>query len=213
MNNLKLKVLFTVLIAWSTVLLFTMSNVSDEKKVSDKSIISVDNVINRVYDEYTDDLQLIKASKLAIYQQELKEKRQAELIAKREANNKEKMEQQKNQTQVASISRGQASNQNWIVFEATHYSAFCNTGCTGITALSWDVRNTIYHNGFRVIAVDPNVIPLGSLVEVKAPYGSFKALAGDTGGAIDGKLIDILVKNDNVANRLGRIKVQIRIIK
>src|SRR5690606_1324618 len=45
-------------------------------------------------------------------------------------------------------------------FEATFYTAFCPTGCTGITATGIDVRNTIYYEGKRIIAVDPKVIPL-----------------------------------------------------
>src|SRR5690606_15373805 len=112
------------------------------------------------------------------------EKRLADLEAKRLARIEEKEEAKKNGTEKAIVSRGEQNNEKWIAFEATHYSAYCNTGCTGITALEYDVSNTIYHNGFRVIAVDPNIIPLGSLVEVRTPYGSFKALAGDTGGAI-----------------------------
>ncbi|MFW8054489.1 3D domain-containing protein, partial [Vagococcus fluvialis] len=40
----------------------------------------------------------------------------------------------------------------------------------------------------RVIAVDPNTIPLGSLVEVSG-YGM--AIAGDTGGDIVGNRIDL----------------------
>lgn len=111
------------------------------------------------------------------------------------------------------VSRGDDSSSDWIVYEATHYSSYCDTGCTGITAIGYDVRNTIYEQGYRVIAVDPRHIKLGSLVEVKTSYGSFKALAGDTGGAIKGHKIDILVENDTVANRLGREKVQVRIIK
>ncbi len=42
----------------------------------------------------------------------------------------------------------------------------------------------------KLIAVDPNVIPLGSKVWVEG-YGY--AIAGDTGGAIKGNKIDILV--------------------
>lgn len=140
---------------------------------------------------------------------EIERIRLAELEAKRIAKQKEKEEAKKKQT----VSRGEQSSGNWIVFEATHYSAFCNTGCTGVTALGWNVKNTIHYNGYRVIAVDPSKIKLGSLVEVQTSYGTFKALAGDTGGAIKGFKIDILVKSDNVAYQLGREKVQVRVLK
>lgn len=140
---------------------------------------------------------------------EIERIRLVELEAKRIAKQKEKEEAKKKQT----VSRGEQSSSNWIVFEATHYSAFCNTGCTGVTALGWNVKNTIHYNGYRVIAVDPSKIKLGSLVEVQTSYGTFKALAGDVGGDIKGHRIDILVKNDNVAYKLGREKVQVRVLK
>lgn len=141
---------------------------------------------------------------------EIERVRLADLEAKRVANQKAKVEAKKKRT---TVSRGSSTDSTWIVFEATHYSAFCNTGCTGVTALGWNVKNTIYYNGYRVIAVDPSKIKLGSLVEVQTSYGTFKALAGDTGGAIKGHRIDILVKSDNVAYELGREKVQVRILK
>jgi len=99
-------------------------------------------------------------------------------------------------------------------FEATFYTAFCPTGCTGITATGIDVRNTIYHEGKRVIAVDPNVIPLGSNVKVTLANGdSFEATAQDVGGAIKGNRIDILVASRDEAYRLGRQSVKVMILK
>src|SRR5690625_4123895 len=99
-------------------------------------------------------------------------------------------------------------------FEATFYTAFCPTGCTGITATGIDVRNTIYHEGKRIIAVDPSVIPLGSHVKVTLEDGtSFEATAQDVGGAIKGNRIDILVASRDEAYRLGRQTVKVEILK
>ena len=99
-------------------------------------------------------------------------------------------------------------------FEATFYTAFCPTGCTGITATGIDVRNTIYHEDKRIIAVDPNVIPLGSTVKVTLVNGdSFEAVAGDTGGAIKGRRIDVLVASRDEAYRLGRMSAKVEIIE
>lgn len=99
-------------------------------------------------------------------------------------------------------------------FEATFYTAFCPTGCTGITATGIDVRNTIYYEGKRIIAVDPNVIPLGSTVKVALANGdSFEAVAGDTGGAIKGRRIDVLVASRDEAYRLGRMAVEIELLR
>lgn len=96
-------------------------------------------------------------------------------------------------------------------YEATYYTATCK-GCIGITKMGIDVRNTIYHNGMRVIAVDPTRIPLGTVVQVTTPYESFKAIAGDTGGAIQGNRIDILVADKSTANQLGRHNVTVSVL-
>lgn len=104
--------------------------------------------------------------------------------------------------------------ERWITFEATAYTALCDTGCTGVTATGYDVRNTSYSpNGYRVIAVDPSVIPLGALVMVKLSDGStFKARAMDVGGAIKGNRIDLLVGSKSEAFSFGRQSVELRII-
>ena len=81
---------------------------------------------------------------------------------------------------------------NSITMEATYYTAFCEN-CSGITAYGYDVRGTIYADGYRVIAVDPSVIPLGSIVYVQTPFEEFYAIAADVGGAINGNRVDILV--------------------
>ncbi|MFQ3543517.1 3D domain-containing protein [Halobacillus rhizosphaerae] len=83
---------------------------------------------------------------------------------------------------------------------ATHYIALCDSGCSGITATGVDVRNTMYYNGMRIIAVDPSVIPLYSLVKVQTPNGTFNAIALDTGGAIIGNHIDILTDDSSQKN-------------
>ncbi|GEK91921.1 3D domain-containing protein [Alkalibacterium kapii] len=61
----------------------------------------------------------------------------------------------------------------------------------------------------RVIAVDPSVIPLGSMVEVE---GMGVYLAGDTGGAINGKIIDIHFSTVAEALKWGRRNVTVRIL-
>lgn len=61
----------------------------------------------------------------------------------------------------------------------------------------------------RVIAVDPSVIPLGSMVEVE---GMGVYIAGDTGGAIRGNIIDIHFQTVAEALQWGRRNVTIRIL-
>jgi len=60
-----------------------------------------------------------------------------------------------------------------------------------------------------VIAVDPNVIPLGSKVYVDG-YGY--AVAADTGGAIKGNRIDVFFPTKEQAYRWGSRKVKVTII-
>ncbi len=107
-----------------------------------------------------------------------------------------------------------ATGRNLGTFEATFYTAYCSTGCTGTTATGIDVSQTIYHEGVRIIAVDPAVIPLGTRVKVTLADGSsFVATASDTGGDIKGRRIDVLVANKAEARRLGRQKAEVEVIK
>ncbi|MBT0952028.1 hypothetical protein KJK38_00080 [Bacillus velezensis] len=102
---------------------------------------------------------------------------------------------------------------DWKTFEASAYTAYCAEGCTGTTATGLDVSRTIYHAGKRIIAVDPSVIALGSAVEVRQADGTtFQAVANDTGGAIKGAKLDVLVANETDAVQFGRQSVQVRII-
>jgi 3D (Asp-Asp-Asp) domain-containing protein len=99
----------------------------------------------------------------------------------------------------------------WQSFEATAYIALCDTGCTGITKTGIDVRKNITHKGKRIIAVDPSVIPLGSAVEIRLADGTtIEATAQDTGGAIRGKRLDLLVSSESIARNFGRQIVKIR---
>ncbi|WP_217588366.1 G5 and 3D domain-containing protein [Lentibacillus saliphilus] len=88
---------------------------------------------------------------------------------------------------------------------ATAYSAYCN-GCSGITATGINLKANPYK---KVIAVDPNLIPLGTRVWVEG-YG--EAIAGDTGGAIKGHRIDVHVPTRKEALRFGYRRVQIKIL-
>jgi 3D (Asp-Asp-Asp) domain-containing protein len=102
----------------------------------------------------------------------------------------------------------------WTTFEATAYVALCDTGCTGITKTGIDVHNTNLHEGKRVIAVDPSVIPLDSSVDIRLADGTtLEATAQDTGGAIRGNKLDLLVSTEDKAWQFGRQTVEVRIIE
>ena len=104
--------------------------------------------------------------------------------------------------QVAS--RGM-ENGRQIYVTSTAYTASCN-GCSGTTATGVNLHA---NPNAKVIAVDPNVIPLGSKVYVDG-YGY--AIASDTGGAIKGNKIDVFFPSKSDAYRWGRKTVKIKIL-
>ncbi|MYL19335.1 LysM peptidoglycan-binding domain-containing protein [Halobacillus litoralis] len=92
-----------------------------------------------------------------------------------------------------------------ITAEATAYTANC-TGCSGVTATGIDLNA---NPNQKVIAVDPNVIPLGSKVYVEG-YGT--AIAGDTGGAINGNRVDLYMQDRGDALDFGRQTVKVQVL-
>lgn len=110
--------------------------------------------------------------------------------------------------EVNSTAESESSQPNGktISVEATAYTAYCS-GCSGITATGIDLKANPYE---KVIAVDPNVIPLGTKVFVEG-YGH--AVAADTGGAIKGNKIDIHVPTKDQAYNWGRKVVEVTILE
>jgi len=95
----------------------------------------------------------------------------------------------------------------WQPFVATFYTLNEGSG-TGRTA-----TGTI-PTAHRTLAVDPNRIPLGSVVEIKYPDGSVeRRVAEDTGGAIHGNILDVYVVTVQEALSRGRQNVQLRIVQ
>ena len=100
----------------------------------------------------------------------------------------------------------------WSPFEATAYTADCR-GCIGITKSGVDVRHTTEYEGRTVIAVDPDVIPLGSAVEIRLADGMIiEGTAQDTGGKIEGNRIDVLHETYSAAIEFGRQAVEVRVV-
>ena len=61
-----------------------------------------------------------------------------------------------------------------------------------------------------MVAVDPKVIPLGTILYVE-DYGI--AIAGDTGGAIKGHDIDLFMNTRSEARSFGRRDKEVYILK
>jgi 3D (Asp-Asp-Asp) domain-containing protein/outer membrane murein-binding lipoprotein Lpp len=135
------------------------------------------------------------------------QKLEKDLTAKREAEAREVRLQEAKVASYSMPSRGQSSEAKEIYFETTGYTAFCDTGCTGITATG---INLAKNRNAKVVAVDPNVVPLGTKVWVEG-YGY--AIAGDTGGAIDGYKLDLHFATKGQAREWGRKTVRVKIFE
>lgn len=105
----------------------------------------------------------------------------------------------------ANVDSEPISSRQELYLEATAYTPFC-TGCSGTTKLGINVR---LNTNIKVIAVDPQVIPLGSKVWVEG-YGY--AIAADTGGDIKNDRIDVLMHSNSEAFKWGRKRVKVLIL-
>ncbi|SEQ95353.1 3D domain-containing protein [Piscibacillus halophilus] len=135
----------------------------------------------------------------------LSEKKEIKLIEpkpekKQAQSESNKQQEEQNVQQVSKESQGEQ-----MYVKATAYTAYCE-GCSGTTYTGIDLRENPER---KVIAVDPDVIPIGSRVWVEG-YGT--AVAADIGGAIKGHRIDIFMPNEADAKRYGVKQVRIRIL-
>ena len=85
-----------------------------------------------------------------------------------------------------------------VTFEATAYTWTGNRTATG----TWPSRGTV--------AVDPEVIPLGTNLYIEG-YG--EAVAEDTGGAIQGQIIDLYMDSYQECIEWGRRQVEVRVME
>ena len=84
-----------------------------------------------------------------------------------------------------------------------------STAYTGGTLTATGTKPVYNPGGISTIAVDPNVIPLGSKVYVSG-YGT--AIAADTGGAINGNIIDLYFNSEADCIAWGRRNVTVEIL-
>lgn len=99
------------------------------------------------------------------------------------------------------IYQGAEKYKKTFTMEATAY-----TGHTFTTLGLKPVRNP---SGLSSVAVDPNIIPLGSKVYI-SNYGY--AIASDTGSAIKGNIIDLFMNSKEECTAFGRQTVTVNII-
>lgn len=104
-----------------------------------------------------------------------------------------------------STSRGHFDRGRVLTMEATAYDPSAGRGryATGRTKMGIPAR-------YGVVAVDPRVIPLGTMVFVEG-YGI--AYACDIGSAIKGNRIDICLPTNADCIRFGRRTVRVHVLK
>ncbi len=156
------------------------------------------------------------------------QKARDEALAKSVAEVKAKAEQEKAKTSSSSSSSSSTQNSSSSSSQSSQASSDkgtdgANNGSSTTTSSgrTLNVEATAYAlNGITAtgidlsknpicIAVDPSVIPLNSLVEVPG-YGI--AIAGDTGGAIIGNIIDVHFPTNDQAIAWGRKNIQITVL-
>ncbi|MFZ0428056.1 MAG: 3D domain-containing protein [Acidobacteriota bacterium] len=94
----------------------------------------------------------------------------------------------------------QEEESDFQVFEAT---AYCDFGIT--------------HSGLLarrgMVAADPQILPIGSVIQVEAGNYSGIYTVMDTGGVVKGRLIDIYMPDHEEAIQFGRQKIKIHVLR
>ncbi|WP_445491944.1 3D domain-containing protein [Niallia sp. 03133] len=173
--------------------------------------------VQKKYKTISNDIAIAENEKSTI-QKEMKQQQDSLKKQQQEAKNRSKeiVQQKKtvkvNTIKVAAVSTEKKQTENSsandnkeeIYVTATAYSH--ESVSSERTALGYNIKK---NPNMKLIAVDPSVIPLGSKVWVEG-YG--EAVAGDTGGAIKGHKIDVLVPNNGKARAWGRKTVRVVIL-
>ncbi len=135
-----------------------------------------------------------KAEEGAKAEREALEKAKAEIVAKQKQEQVAPVVNNNTSKPELKPTPKPASNGREIYVEATAYTAdpLENGYKAGEHVKSAMGHDLTGNPNLKLIAVDPRVIPLGSTVKVEG-YGI--AIAGDTGGAIKGHRIDVLMPN------------------
>ena len=122
--------------------------------------------------------------------------------AARQAEIARQVELERQRQQMVQTSRGDARYTAVMTMEATAYLP-TEGSAEGLTATGIEAR-------YGIVAVDPDVIPLGTRLFIPG-YG--EALAADTGGAIQGNKIDLCMESYGEAIEFGRRTVTVYVLK
>lgn len=184
---------------------------AEQKKVLDQHIVRIQESLNKQRKELNSISE--REEKLVAEVEEKKrqedaeaEKRAAEQVVTTASSSVSSAPAQTPAASAPAPAQAPAASQpasGWMSFQSTGYS----TQQAGLSSYTATGINLLQNP--RVIAVDPSIIPLGSIVEVEG-MGTY--IAGDTGGAIHGYIIDIHFPSVGEAMGWGRRQVNIRIL-
>ena len=120
---------------------------------------------------------------------------------------------EQNTGSVSTSASSVSSNRTLGSFKVTSYAIGDGMTPSTVTANGTNVANTIYSpEGYRIIAVDTSVIPMNTVVRVNMNGQSFLAKSSDTGSAIVGNKIDLLVNSPSEAISNGVQEATIEIV-
>lgn len=183
----------------------------DKKEVLEKDVKELENVLAESKQKKEEEIQRAKEAEQRLLAEAKKKEEEAKRVKLETSGKKSEGGSNKSSSkksvnknkEVKQESSSSGQKGGWMTFNSTGYSTQ-QPGLSTHTATGIDLRSNP-----RVIAVDPSQIPLGSNVEVE---GMGVYVAGDTGGAIKGKIIDVHFSTVQQALNWGRRNVRIRII-
>lgn len=180
----------------------------NDMKIEDVQKFNFNNNYDSIIEEY---------ERLKKEEEELERQRLAEIERKKQEEAK-RLAEQKRIEEAKRIEREKAkskevdnSSEGWMTFNISYYGTDCY-GCGNLTASGINVANTNYYKGYRIIAADTSILPMGTIVEIVTPNEKIVGIIADRGGAIKGYKLDVLVDSEDHAAKIGRHNGKLRVV-
>ncbi len=138
---------------------------------------------------------------LAIAEKEVQKEEARLEVANKHTENYNHLQEENLRLTVENLELKYGSNIKWGRFTITGYTQY-DEGCTNITSIGVNLNKSWTHY-FSFVAVDPNVIPYGSVLIIKLDNDLIIALAVDTGGAIKRNRLDLYFDTLREAHDFG----------
>lgn len=182
---------------------------NNEMKIEDIQKFNFNNYYDAIIEEYE---RLKKEEEEELERQRLVEiERKKQEEAKRLAEQKRIEEAKRIEREKAKSKEVDNQSGGWMTFNISYYGTDCY-GCGNLTASGINVANTKYYKGYRIIAADTSILPMGTLVEIVTPNEKISGIIADRGGAIKGYKLDVLVDSEAYAAKIGRHNGKLRVV-